>query len=152
MVQEDADRNPPRQCFTKPRKLTIYTLIPHTRSQIRGKRTGVQPVYHEKNIKIRQNDFSVILNFDNVGTQFEWIIISIIPVLSKEHGNTYARYNAEQACSLIQKITISNIKDENGCVCSKVYDLNDFDDKYLLYKQYLAYISNRVSTLTMLDF
>ena len=65
-------------------------------SQIRGKRTGVQPVYHEKkNIIIRQSGFSRILNFNNVGTQFEWIIISIIPVLSKEHRNTYATYNAE---------------------------------------------------------
>ena len=80
-------------------------------SQIRGKRTGVQPVHHEKNIKIRQNSFSGILNFNNVGTQFEWITISIIPVLSKEHRNTYASYNVEQACNTIQKMTISNIKD-----------------------------------------
>ena len=70
----------------------------------------------------------------------------------KEHRNFCATYNVEQACNTIQKITISNIKDENGHVRSKVYDLNDFDDKYLLYKQYLACISNRVSTLTMLEF
>ena len=40
----------------------------------------------------------------------------------------------EQACNIIQKIAISNIKEENGRVRGKVYDLNDFDDKYLLYK------------------
>ena len=40
-------------------------------SQIRGKRIGVQPVYHEKNIKIRQNGFSGTYNFINVSTQFE---------------------------------------------------------------------------------
>ena len=34
-------------------------------SQLKGKRTGVQPCYHETNIKIRQNGFSGLLNFDN---------------------------------------------------------------------------------------
>ena len=40
-------------------------------SQMKGKRTGVQSYYHERNIKIRQNDFSGLLNFDNAGTLFE---------------------------------------------------------------------------------
>ena len=163
-VTEEVDRNPPRltAVFYKPPKTNycLYTYISmyqeatetFTMSQTKGKRTGVQPVYYKKSIKIRQSSFSGILNFNNVDTQFEWTMISIIPVLSKEHRNFCATYNLEQARNTIQKITIPNIKDENGHVCSKVYDLNDFDDKYLLYKQYLACISNRVSTLTMLDF
>ena len=58
--------------------------------QLKGKRTVAQLYYHERNIKIRQNGFSGLLNFDNGGAQFEWIIVSIIPVLSKEHSNTYS--------------------------------------------------------------
>ena len=42
------------------------------------------------------------------------------------NNNTYATYNIEQACNTIQKITISNIKDENGCVGGKAYDLTWF--------------------------
>ena len=120
--------------------------------QLKGKRTGVQPYYHERNIKIRQNGFSGLLNFDNAGTQFEWIIASIILILSKEHRNTYSVYNSEKACHIIQKVTISNIKDSQGGYISKVYDLNDFDDQHILYRQYCAYISNKPSTLAMLDF
>ena len=59
-------------------------------SQLKGKRTGVQPYYHETNIKIHQNGFSGLLNFDNAWPQFEWIIVSIISSLSKEHRNTYS--------------------------------------------------------------
>ena len=162
-VREDVDRNPPRltAMFHETPKINyyLYTYSAYKEatescamSQIRGKRTWVQPVYHEKTIKTRHNGFSRILNFNNFGTQFEWIIIWIILVLSKEHRNIYAMHNVEQACNAIKKITISNIKEENGRVRGKFYDLNDFDDKYLLYKQYLAYISNWESTLTMLDF
>ena len=121
-------------------------------SQMKGKRTGVESYYHEINIKIRRNDFSGLLNFDNAGTLFERIIVSIIAALSKEHRNTYFVYNSEKACHIIQKITISNIKDWQGRCISKVYDLNDFDDQHILYRQYCAYISNKPSTLTMLDF
>ena len=91
-------------------------------SQLIGKRTGVQPYYHERNIKIRQKGFSGFLNLDNVGTQFEWVIVSIIPVLSKENGNTYSVYNSENACHILPKLTISNIKDSQGRCISKVYD------------------------------
>ena len=53
--------------------------------------------------------------------------------------------------TLMLQIIIWNIKDKNGCISGKVYDPNDFDDKYLLYKQYLR-ASTLASTLTMLDF
>ena len=102
---------------------------------------GVQPYYHERNIKIRQNGFSGLLNFDNAGTQFEWIIVSIILIFSKEHRNTYSVYNSEKACHIIQKVTISNIKDSQGGYISKVYNLNDFDDQHILYRQYYYYIN-----------
>ena len=121
-------------------------------SQLKGKSTGIQPYYYEGNIKIYQNGFSSLLNFDNAGTQFDWIIVSLIPVLSKEHRNTYSVYSSEKACHIIQKITISNIKDSQGRCISKVYDLNDFDGQHILYRQYCACITNKPSTLTMLDF
>ena len=81
-------------------------------SQIKGKRTGVQPIYHERNIVVGQGRFTGSINFDNSGTQFEWIIVSIIPALSKNHRNTYATYNTERACNMIQKLTISDIKEQ----------------------------------------
>ena len=77
---------------------------------------------------IRQGVFGGILNFDNAGTQFERIIVSIIRVLSKEHRNTYSVYNGEKATHMIQKITLSNMKDSRGFNVSKVYNSTGFDD------------------------
>ena len=51
----------------------------------------------------RQGGFSGILNFDDAETQFGLIIVSIIPVLSKNHRNTYSVYNNEEATHVIQK-------------------------------------------------
>ena len=55
-----------------------YTFSPVQRSihdqaisKLKGKRTGVQPHYHEKHMVIRQGGFSCILTLDNAGTQFE---------------------------------------------------------------------------------
>ena len=79
---ENVDRNPPRMrpilfeaskihyntyTFTL-RQAAIHDLVI---GKIKGKRTGVQPFYHEKNLIDRQNRFGGIVNFDNTGTQFE---------------------------------------------------------------------------------
>ena len=80
------------------------------------------------------------------------MIVSIIPVLSKEHRNKYSVYNNRKATHMIQKITLSNMKDSRGLYISKVYDLTEFDDQVSLYRQFCAYISNKPSASTMLDF
>ena len=95
--------------------------------RIKGKRIGAQPYYNEKKLIVRQTGFGGIVNFGNTGIRFEWLIISIIPVLLKEHRNTYGTYNAEKANHFIRKITISNTKEVVGTT-TKVYDLTEFDD------------------------
>ena len=59
-------------------------------------------------------------------------MLSIIPVLSKEHRNTYSVYNNEKATHMIQKRTLLNVKDSRGLYISKVYDLTEFDDQLSL--------------------
>ena len=119
--------------------------------RIKGKRTGVQPYYHEKKLIFRQNGFGGIVNCDSTGTQFEWLPFLIIPVLSKEHRNTYATYKAEKANHFIRKIIISNIK-EAVETTTKVYDLTEFDDQLTIFRQYCVYITNNSNTNTFLDF
>ena len=44
------------------------------------------------------------------------------------------------------------MKDWRGLYISRVYDLAEFDDQLSLYRQFCAYISNKPSISTMLDF
>ena len=159
---ENVDRNPPRMrpiLFKVPkihynmytftvRQTAIHNLV---MGRIKGKRTGAQPYYHKKKLIVRQNRFGGIVIFDNRGTQFEWLIILIIPVLSKEHRNTYPTYDAEKADHFIRKITISNIKEAVGTTI-KVYNLTEFNDHLTIFRQYCPYITNTPSTNTFLDF
>ena len=101
----------------------IYNTYPFSRqgsihdqvmSKLKGKRMGVQPHYHEKHLVIRQCRFRGVLNFDEARTQFEWIIVSRIPVLSKEHRNMYSVYNNEKVIHMIKNIMLSNMKDSRG--------------------------------------
>ena len=94
----------------------------------------------------------MLLNFNNANTQFEWIIILIQLVFSKEHRNTFSTFGKEQASNAIQKVEITNIKDPYSTVNQRIYNLNEFDDHLLLYRQDRAYISNSSSTKTMFDF
>ena len=111
---EEVDRRPElmRAVFYHVPKImhNTYTFSPRQgsildqiMSKLKGKRTGVQPHYHKKHMVIRQGGFGSILNFDNAGIQFKWIIVSIIPVLPKEHRNTYSVYNNKKATHMIQK-------------------------------------------------
>ena len=57
------------------------------------------------------------------------------------------------ACNTIRKLSITDIKDQvNNRRYDKIYDLENFDDQFKQYRQYCAYISNRSSNQTMLDF
>ena len=80
-------------------------------------------------------------------------MVSIIPVLSKIHRNTYAIYNNEVACNTVRKFSITNIKDQvNNRRYNKISDLENFDDQFKIYRQHCAYISNKPSNQMMLDF
>ena len=82
-----------------PKQLFIHNFV---MKRIKGKRASVQPFYHEKNSMIKENSFNTLLTFENMGKQFEWIIISLVPALSKEHRNTYATYNRKMDYRLIR--------------------------------------------------
>ena len=110
-------------------------------------------MYHQKSSVIKANSFNTLNTFENRYAEFEWISISLMPVLSKEHRNTYATYNAEMANYVITKIIISNLKYiDNNSLSLRVYDLDDFDDQVKLYGQDVAYISNGSSAKAFLDF
>ena len=83
-------------------------------SQLKAYRTDVQPVYHEKQLIIRTGGF-------------EWIIILIQTVFSKEHRTIFSTYGNEQASN-------ANIKDPYSRVNKRIYDFNEFGDH--LYRQY----------------
>ena len=135
--------NPARMkpIFFEARKILYNTYIFTPRQQqnfvmkrIKGKRTGVQPFYHQKSSVIKGNSFSTLTTVESMGAQFEWISISLIPVLSEEHRNTYAMYEAEMANYVIRKITISDLKDiGNKNLSPRVCDLDEFDDQVKFY-------------------
>ena len=98
-------------------------------------------MHRQKSSLIKANSFSTLTNFENMGAQFEWISISLIPVLSKENRSTCATYEAEMANYAIRKITISNLKDiDNNNLSPRVYDLDEFEDQVKLYRQHGAYM------------
>lgn len=97
-------------------------------SQIKGFKTGIQPIYHEKQMIINAASFDGYLNSNNGNTQFEWIIISIQLEISTEHRNLFTAYGKEQANHIIQKLKI-NIRNKYFRINEKVFDLNDFDNQ-----------------------
>ena len=65
-----------------------------TLSQMKAFRTRVQPVYHEKEMIINVAGYGGHLNFNNTGTQFEWIIVLIQTQISTEYRILYTTYGS----------------------------------------------------------
>ena len=161
--KEDIDTTAPDIQVTFFKTLTIkYFLYEHTPAeatrkaftlnQMKAFRTVAQPVYHEKQMIINAAGFGRHLNFNNTGTQFQWIIISMQPQISTEYRNLYTIYRNQQASHLIKKIEISNIQRKSSRINEEIYNLDNFDDQLELLDLFRAYISNTASTKNVLDF
>ena len=79
-ARENVNRNPPRMrsILVEAPKIhyNMYTFTPRQTAihdsvmgRIKGKRTSVQPYYHEKKLVVRQNGLGGIVNFDNTGRE-----------------------------------------------------------------------------------
>ena len=109
--RKDIDTTAPDIQVTPTIKYFLYEHMPaeaarkaSTLSQMKAFRTSVQPIYHEKQMIINAARFGGHLNFNNTGTQFEWMIISIQPKIKSAHRNLYTTFGNEQTNDLIKEM------------------------------------------------
>ena len=105
-------------------------------------RMGAQKTPLQKTCEISKGVDSLNVEFLGSNRQFDWIEISIIPDKSDKHTTIFDSYNRELAAQEIKTLKLSNFTEIYSLTNEKKYDVDNFTQRHLLYKQFVAWKCN----------
>ena len=109
-------------------------------------RQGVFLNLYRQNFEIASGSQTQIVKFKNMPTQIEWLKISLVPEKSYQHLTAYDSYDVQLAAKTIGNIRLDNVSSSYDSYTTQKYDLTDENDKMSLYKNFVAYVTDRCST------
>ena len=115
-------------------------------------RMGAQKTPVQKTYEIQKGSDSLNVEFLGANRQFDWIEISIVPDKSDKHTTIYDSYNREMAAQLIKSLRLSNFTEIYSLTNEKKYDTDNLTQRYLLYKQFVAWNCNGSSVAPLSDY
>ena len=113
---------------------------------------GAQKTLIQKTYEIQKGSDSLNVEFLDANRQFDRIKISIVPDKSDKHTTIYDRYNREMAAQLIKSLRLSNFTEIYSLTKEKKYDTGNLTQRYLLYKQFVAWNCNGSSVAPLSDY
>ena len=102
-------------------------------------RMGVLPNPFQQTCEINVGSQTQAVNFDGASRQFDWIEMSLVYDNSYKHETVYGSYDLEVAANLIQSVKFQNASKAYTLTGKISYDINNKDEKFLLYKMFVAY-------------
>ena len=115
-------------------------------------RMGAQRTPIQKTCKINTGQDSLNIDFLAAIRQFDWIEPSIVYNKSDKYTSIYDSYNVKLAAKTVKSIKFSNFTEIYSLTNEKKYDTNNLTQKYLLYKQFVAWSCNGCSTAPLSDY
>ena len=113
---------------------------------------GVQKTPYQKTYELQAGSQDFTVDFQGANRQFDWIEISLVYDKSNKHLTAYDNYNAECATKFIKSLEFANISDQHSSMNTLKFDIGNDLQKHLLWKQYLAWCTNRYSVAPVTDF
>ena len=104
-------------------------------------RMGVLPNPYQQTFEINAGSQSFAVDFLGASRQFDWPEIPLIYDKSYQHETVYDSYAVELTAHLIQSVKFQNAS-KVYTLTGKVYNINNKDEKFLLYKMFVAYQCN----------
>ena len=103
---------------------------------------GVLPNPFQQTFEVAVGAQTVSVDFQGAAREINWLEISLEHDKSNAHETVYDSYGLELAANLIESIKFVNAS-KAYCLTGKLsYDINNKDEKHLLYKMFVAYICN----------
>ena len=115
-------------------------------------RMGAQKTPIQKTYEIQKGSDSLNVEFLEANRQFDWIEISIVPDKSDKHTTMYDNYNREMAAQLIKSLKLSNFIKIYSLINEKKYSTDNLTQRYLLYKQFVAWNCNGFSVVSLSEY
>ena len=115
-------------------------------------RMGAQKTPIQKTYEIQKGSDSLNVEFLGANRQFDWIEISIVPDKRDKHTTMYDSYNREMAAQLIKSLRLSNFTEIYSLTNEKKYSTDNLTQRYLLYKQFVAWNCSGSSVVPLSEY
>ena len=100
---------------------------------------GAQKTPIQKTYEIKQGSDSLNVEFLGANRLFDWLEISIVNDKSDKHSTIYDSYNRELDAQKMKSLQFSNFTEIYSLTNEKKYSIDNLTQKYLLYKQFVAW-------------
>ena len=107
-----------------------------------GVRMGVLPNPYQQTFEVASGAQTVSVDFQGASRDINWLEISLVYDKSYSHETVYDSYGLELAAKLIESIKFVNASKAYSLTGKLSYDINNKDEKYLMYKMFVAYVCN----------
>ena len=125
------------------------TFNKHVTKALQSKRvlrTGIKPTPFQKTFEINVGAPPHIVEFKGTNKQFSFVEISLVYDKSEQHNTIYDSYNAEVAATQISSVQLENLNNKYGEL-NKKYDLTEEHDKYEMYRNFVAWVTQGGSSV-----
>ena len=115
-------------------------------------RMGVLPNPFQQTFEINAGSQTVSVDSLGASRQFDWLEISLVYDRSISHETVYYSYDLELAAHLIESVKFVNASKAYTLTGKVSYDVNNKDEKNLLYKMFVAYQCNGCTFAPLTDY
>ena len=110
---------------------------------------GVLPNPFQQTFEVAVGAQTISVDFLGASRQFDWFQISLVYDKSYAHETVYDSYDLELAANVIESIKFINASKAYTLTGKLSYDVNNKDEKFLLYKMFVAYQCNGCTFATL---
>ena len=107
-----------------------------------GVRMGVLPNPYQQTFEVAAGAQTVSVDFQGASRDINWLEISLVYNKSVNHETVYDSYGLELAARLIESVKFVNASKAYSLTGKLSYDINNKDEKWLMYKMFVVSICN----------
>ena len=112
----------------------------------------VLPNPYQQTFEVNAGSQTVSVDFLGASREFNWLEISLVYDKSYAHETVYDSYDLELAAHLIESIKFVDASKAYTLTGNISYDINNKDEKNLLYKMFVAYQCNGATFAPLTDY
>ena len=131
---------------------TWETYLKDILKEQNGVRMGVLPNPYQQTFEVAVGAQTISVDFQGASRDINWLEISLVYDKSYAHETVYDSYGLELAAHLIESVKFINASKAYSLTGKLSYDINNKDEKFLMYKMFVAYVCNGATYAPLSDY
>ena len=117
-----------------------------------GLRMGVLPNPYQQTFEVAVGAQTISVDFQGASRDINWLELSLLYDKSYSHESVYDSYGVELASQQIESVKFINASKAYSLTGKLSYDINNKDEKFLMYKMFVAYVCNGATHAPLSDY